>query len=80
MINRHNVIFIAISFTIVYGASNFFLTAGDRPLVDDPRSIGFVSHFIVLLSGVFVMLLANYNFLTGRGLLKKGFFEALRGR
>jgi hypothetical protein len=80
MINRHNVIFIAISFTIAYGASNFFLTAGDRPLVGDPRSIGFVSHFIVLLSGVFVMLLANYNFLTGRGLLKKGFFEALRGR
>ena len=80
MMNRHNVIFIAISFTIAYGASNFFLIAGDRPLVGDPRSIGFVSHFIVLLSGVLVMLLANYNFLTGRGLLKKGFFEALRGR
>ena len=80
MINRHNVIFIAISFTIAYGASNFFLTAGDQPLVDDTRSIGFVSHSIVLLSGIVVMLLANYNFLTGRGLLKKGFFETLRGQ
>jgi hypothetical protein len=79
IINRQNVIFYATAFTIAYGASSFFLTA-DEGLISDPKTVGRVAHIIVLASGMLVLLLANYNFLTGRGLMKKGFFEALRGQ
>ena len=72
LINRHNVIFFSIAFTMVYGASSFFLTAGDDALIDDPKNVGRISHTIVLVSGILVILLTNLNFMKQEGLITGG--------
>ena len=78
IMNRHNVIFYAISFTMAYGASNFFLASEGTMFVSNIKSVGFVSHLIVIVSGILVLLLVNYTALVGRGLIDKGFVESLR--
>jgi len=75
--NKHNVIFYSISFTIVYGASSFFL-ATDSSFMGDVKNVSRLSHLIVIVSGIIVLLLVNYNLLIGRGLMSKGFFESMR--
>tara|TARA_A100001037_G_scaffold84903_1_gene77038 strand:- start:12 stop:809 length:798 start_codon:yes stop_codon:yes gene_type:complete len=78
LMNRHNVIFYAISFTMAYGASNFFLASEGTMFVSNIKSVGFVSHLIVIVSGILVLLLVNYTALVGRGLIDKGFVESMR--
>jgi hypothetical protein len=78
ILNRHNVIFYAISFTAAYGASSFFLASRGTMFVDNIKSVGFISHLIVLASGILVLLLVNYTALVGRGLIDRGFVESLR--
>ena len=78
IMNRHNVIFYAISFTMAYGASNFFLASEGTMFVSNIKSVGFVSHLIVIASGILVLLLVNYTALVGRGLIDKGFVESMR--
>ena len=77
-ITKENVIFYAISFTLAYGASNFFLANFDTSLIGGIRGVSKISHLIVLVSGIFVILIVNYNLLTGRGLIKEGFVNSMR--
>ena len=77
LMNKHNVIFYSISFTIVYGASSFFL-ATDSSFIGDVKNVSRLSHLIVIISGIIVLLLVNYNLLTGKGLMTKGFIESMR--
>jgi hypothetical protein len=46
--------------------------------VDNIRSVGFISHLIVIISGILVLLLVNYTALVGRGLIDQGFVESIR--
>ena len=78
ILNRHNVIFYAISFTAAYGASSFFLASRGTMFVDNIKSVGFISHLIVIISGILVLLLVNYTALVGRGLIDQGFVESIR--
>ena len=78
IMNRDNVIFYAISFTAAYGASTFFLVSKKTMLVADIKNIGFISHLIVIASGILVMLLVNYTALVGRGLIDQGFVNSIR--
>jgi len=78
IMNRHNVILYAISFTAAYGASSFFLASGGTSFVSDIRNVGFISHLIVIVSGIAVILLANYTALVGRGLIDQGFVDSIR--
>ena len=77
-ITKDNVIFYAISFTLAYGASNFFLANSDTSAIGGIRSVSQISHMIVLVSGILVILIVNYNLLTGRGLIQEGFVESMR--
>ena len=77
-ITKDNVIFYAISFTLAYGASNFFLANFDTSLIGGIRGVSKISHMIVLISGIFVILIVNYNLLTGRGLIQEGFVNSMR--
>ena len=78
LISRHNVIFYSISFTIAYGASNFFLATADTSLIGGIKGVSRIAHMIVLVSGILVLLIVNYNLLTGRGLISEGFVESIR--
>ena len=78
IMNRHNVIFYAISFTAAYGASSFFLASKGTMFIDNIKNVGFISHLIVIASGILVMLLVNYTALVGRGLIDQGFVESMR--
>ena len=78
LMGRHNVIFYAISFTVAYGASNFFLANSDTSLIGGFQGVSRVSHLIVIASGIIVLLIVNYNLLTGRGLISEGFVESMR--
>ena len=78
IMNRDNVIFYAISFTAAYGASTFFLVSKETMLVADIKNVGFISHLIVIASGILVMLLVNYTALVGRGLIDQGFVNSIR--
>ena len=77
-ISKSNVIFYAISFTTAYGASNFFLATADTSLIGGIQGVSRISHMIVLISGILVILIVNYNLLTGRGLISDGFVESMR--
>ena len=77
-ISKDNVIFYAISFTAAYGASNFFLATADTSLIGGIQGVSRISHLIVIVSGIIVILLVNYNLLTGRGLISEGFIESMR--
>ena len=77
-ISKDNVIFYAISFTAAYGASNFFLATADTSLIGGIQGVSRISHLIVIISGIIVILIVNYNLLTGRGLISEGFFESMR--
>ena len=77
-ISKDNVIFYAISFTAAYGASNFFLATADKSLIGGIQGVSRISHLIVIISGIIVILIVNYNLLTGRGLISEGFFESMR--
>tara|TARA_Y100001935_G_scaffold81729_1_gene68063 strand:+ start:470 stop:1756 length:1287 start_codon:yes stop_codon:yes gene_type:complete len=78
LMSRHNVIFYSISFTIAYGASNFFLATADTSLIGGIKGVSRIAHMIVLVSGILVLLIVNYNLLTGRGLISEGFVESMR--
>ena len=78
ILNRHNVIFYAISFTAAYGASSFFLASKGTMFIDNIKNVGFISHLIVIASGILVMLLVNYTALVGRGLIDQGFVDSIR--
>ncbi len=78
LMSRHNVIFYSISFTIAYGASNFFLATADTSLIGGIKGVSRIAHMIVLISGILVLLIVNYNLLTGRGLISDGFVESIR--
>jgi hypothetical protein len=78
IMNRDNVIFYAISFTAAYGASTFFLVSKETILINDIKNVGFISHLIVIASGILVMLLVNYTALVGRGLIDQGFVDSIR--
>jgi hypothetical protein len=78
LMNRHNVILYAISFTAAYGASSFFLASEGTSFVSDIKNVSFVSHSIVIVSGIVVILLANYTALVGRGLIDQGFVDSIR--
>ena len=78
LMSRHNVIFYSLSFTIAYGASNFFLATADTSLIGGIKGVSRIAHMIVLISGVLVLLIVNYNLLTGRGLISEGFVESIR--
>jgi len=80
IMNRHNVIFYAISFTAAYGASSFFLASEGTLFVNNIKGVGFVSHLIVIASGILVLLLVNYTALVGRGLIDKGFVASMRNQ
>jgi len=77
-ISKDNVIFYAISFTAAYGASNFFLANADTSLIGGIQGVSRISHLIVIISGIIVILIVNYNLLTGRGLISEGFIESMR--
>ena len=77
-ISKSNVIFYAISFTAAYGASNFFLATADTSLIGGIQGVSRISHMIVIISGILVILIVNYNLLTGRGLISDGFVESMR--
>jgi len=74
---KSNVIFYSISFTLVYGASSFFL-ATSGSVIGNVKDVSRISHLIVIISGIIVLLLVNYNLLIGRGLITKGFIESMR--
>ena len=76
-ISKENVIFYAISFTTAYGASNFFLATADTSLIGGIQGVSRISHMIVIISGIIVILIVNYNLLTGRGLISDGFVESM---
>jgi len=78
LMSRHNVIFYSLSFTIAYGASNFFLATADTSLIGGIKGVSRIAHMIVLISGILVLLIVNYNLLTGRGLISEGFVESIR--
>jgi len=78
LMSRHNVIFYSISFTIAYGASSFFLATADTSLIGGIKGVSRIAHMIVLVSGILVLLIVNYNLLTGRGLISEGFIESIR--
>ncbi|OIR22705.1 MAG: hypothetical protein BET99_03865 [Marine Group III euryarchaeote CG-Epi2] len=78
IMNRHNVILYAISFTAAYGASSFFLASGGTSFVSNIKNVGFISHLIVIISGILVILLSNYTALVGRGLIDQGFVDSIR--
>ena len=78
LMGRHNVIFYAISFTVAYGASNFFLANSDTSLIGGIKGVSRISHLIVIASGILVILIVNYNLLTGRGFISEGFVESMR--
>ena len=78
LMSRHNVIFYSISFTFAYGASSFFLATADTSLIGGIKGVSRISHMIVLVSGILVLLIVNYNLLTGRGLISEGFVESIR--
>ena len=78
LMSRHNVIFYSLSFTIAYGASNFFLATADTSLIGGIKGVSRIAHMIVLVSGILVLLIVNYNLLTGRGLISEGFVESIR--
>ena len=78
LMNRHNVILYAISFTAAYGASSFFLASEGTYLISNIKNVGFISHLIVIVSGIVVILLANYTALVGRGLIDQGFVDSIR--
>ena len=78
LMSRHNVIFYSLSFTIAYGASNFFLATADTSLIGGIKGVSRIAHMIVLVSGILVLLVVNYNLLTGRGLISEGFVESIR--
>ena len=63
---------------MAYGASSFFLASEGTSLISNIKSVGFVSHLIVIISGMLVLLLVNYTALVGRGLIDKGFVESMR--
>ena len=75
LISKDNVIFYAISFTVAYGASNFFLATADTSLIGGIQGVSRISHMIVIISGILVI---NYNLLTGRGLISDNFVESMR--
>tara|TARA_Y100001970_G_scaffold138379_1_gene170278 strand:+ start:99 stop:656 length:558 start_codon:yes stop_codon:yes gene_type:complete len=77
-ISKSNVIFYAISFTAAYGASNFFLATADTSLIGGIQGVSRISHMIVIISGILVILIVNYNLLTGRGLISDGFVKSMR--
>lgn len=77
-ITRENVIFYAISFTTAYGASNFFLANSEASLIGGIQGVSRISHMIVILSGILVILIVNYNLLTGRGFIQEGFIDSMR--
>jgi len=77
-ISKENVIFYAISFTTAYGASNFFLATADTSLIGGIQGVSRISHMIVIISGILVILIVNYNLLTGRGLISDGFVQSMR--
>ncbi len=77
LISKENVIFYAISFTVAYGASNFFLATADTSLIGGIKGVSRISHMIVILSGILVILIVNYNLLTGRGLISDGFVKSM---
>ena len=77
-ISKDNVIFYAISFTTAYGASNFFLATADTSLIGGIQGVSRISHLIVMISGIIVILIVNYNLLTGRGLISESFIESMR--
>ncbi len=78
LISKDNVIFYAISFTVAYGASNFFLATADTSLIGGIQGVSRISHMIVIISGILVILIVNYNLLTGRGLISDNFVESMR--
>ena len=78
LMSRHNVIFYSLSFTIAYGASSFFLATADTSLIGGIKGVSRIAHMIVLISGILVLLIVNYNLLTGRGLISEGFVESIR--
>jgi len=78
LISKDNVIFYAISFTVAYGASNFFLATADTSLIGGIQGVSRISHMIVIISGILVILNVNYNLLTGRGLISDNFVESMR--
>ena len=78
LMSRHNVIFYSLSFTIAYGASTFFLATADTSLIGGIKGVSRIAHLIVLFSGILVLLIVNYNLLTGRGLISEGFVESIR--
>ena len=78
IMNRHNVILYAISFTAAYGASSFFLASGGTSFVSNIKNVGYISHLIVIISGILVILLSNYTALVGRGLIDQGFVDSIR--
>jgi len=78
LMSRHNVIFYSLSFTIAYGASNFFLATADTSLIGGIKGVSRIAHMIVIISGILVLLIVNYNLLTGRGLISEGFVESIR--
>ena len=78
LISKDNVIFYAISFTVAYGASNFFLATADTSLIGGIQGVSRISHMIVIMSGILVILIVNYNLLTGRGLISDSFVESMR--
>jgi len=77
-ITKENVIFYAISFTMAYGSSNFFLANSDTSLIGGIQGVSRISHIIVLVSGILVILIVNYNLLTGRGFIEEGFIDSMR--
>ena len=78
LISKDNVIFYAISFTVAYGASNFFLATADTSLIGGIQGVSRISHMIVIISGILVILIVNYNLLTGRGLISDNYVETMR--
>jgi hypothetical protein len=78
LMSKHNVLFYAISFTVAYGASNFFLANSSESLIGGFKGVSSIAHLIVIASGILVILIVNYNLLTGRGLISEGFVESMR--
>ena len=63
---------------LAYGASNFFLANSDASLIGGIQGVSRISHMIVILSGILVILIVNYNLLTGRGFIQEGFIDSIR--
>ena len=47
-------------------------------LIGGIKGVSRIAHMIVLISGILVLLIVNYNLLTGRGLISEGFVESIR--